>query len=128
MKIKNNTLDLIALSSSIICAVHCAAIPLVVSFSSLGSLHFLENPYIEWTFIGCGLVFVLTSLWPSYKKVHRKAKPLQQAALGFSFIATGRLNLTELWEVFNTVIGASAIALAHYSNWKLVRLKGQHEH
>jgi len=128
MKIKNNTIDLIALSSSIICAVHCAAIPVVLSFSSLNSLHFLKNPYIEWTFISFGLVFVLVSLWPSYKKIHHLTKPLQYATLGFAFIALGRLHLTELWEVLNTVIGASTVALAHYLNWKLVRIKGYHKH
>lgn len=128
MKIKNNTIDLIALSSSLICAVHCAAIPVVLSFSSLGSLHFLGNPYIEWTFISFGLVFVLTSLWPSYKKVHHRTKPLLLAGLGFAFIGIGRLHLTELWEIVNTVLGASIVALAHYLNWKLIRAKGNHKH
>ncbi|MEJ4087380.1 MerC domain-containing protein [Galbibacter orientalis] len=128
MKIKNNTIDLIALSSSLICAIHCAAIPIVLSFSSLSSLHFLENPIIEWTFIGFGLIFVLTSLWPSYKKVHHQTKPLLIAALGFVCIAIGRLNLTELWEIVNTVIGASLVSLAHYSNWKLLKGKCNNKH
>ncbi|WP_308992496.1 MerC domain-containing protein [Mariniflexile litorale] len=128
MKIKNNTIDLIAFSSSLICAVHCAAIPVVLSFSSLSSLHFLENPYIEWTFISFGLVFVLTSLLPSYKKVHHQIKPLLYATLAFAFIAVGRLNLTELWEIINTVIGAFIVALAHYLNWKLVQVRGNHNH
>lgn len=128
MKIKNNNIDLIAISSSIICAVHCAAIPVVLSFSSLSSLHFLENPYIEWTFISFGFVFVLTSLWPSYKKVHHQTKPLLYAALGFAFIAVSRLNLTELWEIINTVIGAFIVALAHYLNWTLMRSRDNHRH
>lgn len=128
MKIKNNTIDIIALSSSLICAVHCAAIPVVLSFSSLSSLHFLENPYIEWTFIVFGLLFVLTSLWPSYKKVHHRVKPLLYAALGFVFIALGRGNLTELWEISNTVMGASLVSVAHYLNWKLLRARGNHKH
>lgn len=128
MKIKNQTLDLIALSSSLICAVHCAAIPVVLSFSSLGSLHFLGNPYIEWAFISFGLVFVLTSLWPSYKKVHHQTKPLVYAALGFGFITLGRLDLNEVWEITNTVIGASLVSVAHYVNWKLLRSVGSCKH
>lgn len=119
MKIKNKNIDIIALASSLICAVHCAAIPVIFSFSSLSSLHFLGNPYIEWTFIAIGVVFVFVSLWPSYKKVHHKKKPLLLAGLGFVFIALGRLHLTDLWEVTNTVIGASIVSLAHYFNWKL---------
>ncbi|MEP1487742.1 MAG: MerC domain-containing protein [Algibacter sp.] len=112
-KIKNNTIDLVALSSAIICAVHCAVVSIVFSLFSLHSLHFLKNPYIELTFISFGLVFVLTSLWPSYKKVYHQAKHLLYSAWGFAFIALGRLNL-ELWKIVNTVIrclysGSSAL-------------------
>ena len=123
MKIKSNIIDLIALSSSLICAVHCAAIPLILSFSSLGSLHFLGNPYIEWTFISLGFVFFITSLWPSYKKIHHCTKPLVFATLGFLFLALSRLNLTELWEICNTVIGGIMLSVAHYLNWKLLQFK-----
>ncbi|MEO5787617.1 MerC domain-containing protein [Gelidibacter sp.] len=123
MKIKSNTIDIIALSSSLICAIHCAAVPLILSFSSLSNLHFFGNPYIEWSFISLGFVFLVTSLWPSYKKVHRRAKPLVYAILGFLFFALGRLNLTELWEISNTVIGGIMLALAHYLNWKSVQSK-----
>ncbi|WP_111307872.1 MerC domain-containing protein [Confluentibacter sediminis] len=128
MKIKNNTLDIIALSSSLICAVHCAAIPVVLSFSSLTSLHFLENPLIEWTFICLGVVFAITSLWPSYKKIHHNKKPLLYVASGFTFIALGRLDFTELWEMGNTVLGASLVSIAHYVNWKLSGTKRGHKH
>lgn len=128
MKIKNNTLDIIALSSSLMCAVHCAAIPIVLSFSSLTNLHFLKNPAIEWTFICLGVVFAITSLWPSYKKTHHNKKPLLFVALGFTLIAVGRLDVTELWEISNTVLGASLVSVAHFINWKLSRTKKSHEH
>ena len=128
MKIKNNTIDIIALSSSLICAVHCAAIPLILSFSSLSSLHFLGNKYIEGTFISFGLFFILTSLWPSYINTHQNVKPLVYAIFGFLFVVLGRLNLSELFEVINTVIGASLIAFAHYTNWKLLKSKKCYKH
>lgn len=128
MRIKNNTIDIIASASSLICAIHCAAIPIVLSFSSLGSLHFLENPYIEWSFILLGILFVFISLWPSYRKHHHKIKPLLFAFLGFTLIGIGRFEFTELWEVSNTVLGASIVSIAHYFNWKLLRDKKNHAH
>lgn len=73
-----------------------------------------------------GIVFVLISLIPSFIRVHQKLKPLIIAAIGFAFIALGRLNFNEIWEVFNTVIGAFLVAFAHYNNWKL--LKNKHIH
>lgn len=125
---KNTTYDIIALSSSLVCAVHCAAVPIVLSFSSLASLHFLQNPLIEWSFIGIGVVFVFVSLWPSYKRTHHKSRPLIIAAIGFGLIALGRLDLNELWEVGHTVLGAIMVAVAHYINWKLLRSAGCHGH
>jgi len=128
MKIKNQTIDLIALTSSLICAIHCASIPILLSFSTLSSLHFLGNHYVEWVFISFGVVFVFISLWPSFKKIHHKIKPLVYAAIGFGFIALGRLDLNELWEVINTVLGAVIVSVAHYLNWRLLSIVRNHKH
>ena len=128
MKIKTPTYDIIALTSSLICAIHCAAVPIVLSFSSLSGLHFLHNPLIEWSFIGLGLVFVFVSLWPSYKKAHHSSKPLFIAAIGFGLIALGRLDLSEAWEIVNTVGGALMVSVAHFINWKLLQAKLDHKH
>ncbi|MGV6831384.1 MAG: MerC domain-containing protein [bacterium] len=128
MKIKSNTIDIIASISSLICAIHCAAVPIILSFSTLGSLQFLENPMIEWFFILLGVVFVFISLWPSYKKVHRISKPLVIAGIGFLLIAIGRFDLTELWEPVNTVTGAALVSVSHYFNWKIIKNRKQHPH
>jgi len=128
MKIRSISYDIIALSNSLICALHCVAVPIALSFSSLTSLHFLHHPLIEWSFIILGVVLVFVSLWPSYRKVHYKAKPLLIAGGGFGLIALSRLDLSEIWEIFNTVIGAILVANAHYLNWKLLRSIKEHEH
>ncbi|WP_373519551.1 MerC domain-containing protein [Pricia sp.] len=127
MKLNNQTYDLIALTSSVLCAIHCVAVPIVLSFSALGSLHFLGNPWIEWSFILFGLLLVLVSLWPSYLKIHGSKKPFVFASIGFFFIAIGRLDFSAWWETGNTVLGAFMVAYAHYRNWKLLREK-PHRH
>lgn len=78
---------------------------------------------MEWSFVGLGVVFVFVSLWPSYKKVHRKSRPLLIAALGFGTLALGRLDFSEAWEVVHTVSGAIMVAAAHFINWKLLRFR-----
>lgn len=128
MKIKTQTYDIIAMTSSLICAVHCAAVPILLSFSSLSGLHFLHNPIIEWSFIGLGIAFVFISLCPSYYKVHRRTRPLFIAAIGFGIIALGRLDFSEAWETVNTVGGALLVSAAHFVNWKIVHSKAQHKH
>ncbi|WP_236970570.1 MerC domain-containing protein [Membranihabitans marinus] len=128
MKIKSQTLDLIALSSSIICALHCTAIPILLSFTSFGSLHFIGHHRIEWFFIIFGLLLVAISLWPSYRNVHGKISPLLNSILGFTILGMGKFNITESWEIIFTVIGAILISFAHINNWQLVRNTNRHSH
>lgn len=128
MKIKNQTFDIIALTSSFICALHCAAVPILLSFSALSGLHFLHDPIIERSFIALGILFVFICLWPSYRKTHRRSSPLVIAAVGFILIAISRLHFSETWETVNTVSGALLVSAAHFVNWKLLRSKIHHGH
>lgn len=123
MKLKNQTIDLIALTSSILCAIHCAAVPILLSFSALSSIHLLHNPWIEWSFISLGLILVVLSLWPSFRKIHQRTMPLWFAAIGFLFIGISRLDFSLWWETGNTVFGACLVSYAHYRNWKLLSVK-----
>lgn len=120
MRISNQTLDLIAITSSILCAIHCAIVPILLSFSALASFHFLGNPWIEWSFILFGFVLAIGSLLSSYKKVHQIFWPLLYATIGFLFIAISRLDFSEWWEAGNTVFGACVVAYAHFKNWRLL--------
>tara|TARA_B100000886_G_C20379050_1_gene473125 strand:+ start:740 stop:1120 length:381 start_codon:yes stop_codon:yes gene_type:complete len=121
MKTKILSIDIIASTSSFLCAFHCISIPVILSFSSLNSLRFLDNQYLEWSFIILGLFFIISSLWPSYKKKHHKIKPLLFAIIGFAFILIGKLDFTETWEILNTVIGSSFVCFAHYLNWNFLK-------
>lgn len=119
--------DYIGFSTSLLCAVHCAVVPLLITFSTLGGLAFLADPAIEWTFIMIGLFLALISLWPSYKKYHHKRRPLLLATAGFILIALSRIEVHELWEAVLTPLGALGIAIAHYINWKYLK-QYQHKH
>lgn len=113
--------DYLGFSASFLCAVHCAVVPLLLTFSTLGALAFLAHPLIEWSFIGIGLVLALLSLWPSYTKHHHRKRPLQLAVSGFLLIALSRFEVHFLWEAILTPIGALCIAIAHFYNWKYLR-------
>ncbi|MBC9798639.1 MerC domain-containing protein [Sinomicrobium weinanense] len=119
--------DYLGFSASFLCAIHCAVVPLLITFSALGSLAFLANPAIEWTFIGLGLFLALLSLWPSYKKYHHKKRPLLWAISGFALIALSRIEVHELWEAVLTPLGALGISMAHYINWKYLK-QCRHKH
>ena len=121
MKQKHFSLDLIASTTSIFCAIHCLSAPAILSISSLNSLYFLENEFIEWIFISLSLMFALFSLWPCYKKNHNKIKPLLFALVGFTFIGMGKIGFVDFLESINTALGATLLSLAHYFNRHLMK-------
>ena len=121
MKQKYYSLDLIASTTSILCAIHCLSVPAILSISSLNSLFFLENELIEWIFILLSVMFALMSLWPCYKKNHNKIKPLLFALIGFVLIGLGKIEFVNILESFSTAFGAILICLAHYINRLLMK-------
>lgn len=115
----STNLDFLGFSASILCAIHCAAVPLLFTLGSFGSLAFLENPLLEGTvlLIGCCLAFL--SLLPGYFKKHRNRYPLLLMLAGSSLIICGHIADAFLAEIILVPIGAFIIAAAHYKNWHL---------
>lgn len=113
-------LDAIGMMASILCAIHCAALPLLLSLSTLASLHFLANPWIEYSVIILSLFLALVSFVPAFKRHHGKFLPLVLLGLGFILIGMGQFGFYELNEIAFTISGASVIAMAHAVNWLLV--------
>lgn len=121
IKMKRQTFDIIAVTSAVLCALHCVALPILLSFSTFTGLYILHNPLIEWFFIAFGLLLIIVSLWPSFRKIHGSKLPLWFAGVGFLFIIASRLDFSEWWEAGNTVLGACLVAYAHYKNWLLLK-------
>lgn len=127
IKTNHQTFDIIAVTSAILCASHCLALPILLSFSAFAGLYILQNPVIEWFFIALGLLLILVSLWPSFRKIHSSKLPLKVASFGFLLIVLSRFDFSQSWEAGNTALGASLMAYAHYKNWRLLRNSG-HQH
>lgn len=120
MKLKDSIrLDKLAMTSSLICAIHCAIVPFLILGSAFSGLQFLHNHWFEWIFIGLAVIFVLLSLIPAYKKHHKNAVPLLFASIGFLFLVLSRFTPSEMAEVVLTTMGSILITVAHYINWKL---------
>lgn len=115
-----NHLDFIGFMASTICAIHCAAVPLILMFSSLGSYAWLANHSIEFGFIGISLVLAYWSLWASYKKHHQNKKALRIVVAGFVILLGSRFLPHSLGDAF-IVVGGIFVAYAHYVNWRLLQ-------
>ncbi|MFK7983390.1 MAG: MerC domain-containing protein [Saprospiraceae bacterium] len=120
-KFINNNIDFWGFLASFLCALHCAAIPLILLFGSLGSFAWLANHTVELGFITVSIILAYWSLWSSYKKHHKQKKAVNIVLIGFGFLIVSRLVPHDIGDVL-VVIGGLIVAYAHYVNWQLLQV------
>lgn len=94
MRLKKFTsgLDQLGMTASILCALHCGLIPLMLMASPFAGLAFLMHPWTDTVMIAVGLLIGGVSLGISYARHHRRVLPLLLLIAGFAVI--GAVHLT----------------------------------
>ncbi|MEM6525246.1 MAG: MerC domain-containing protein [Bacteroidota bacterium] len=113
--------DFVGFCSSVLCALHCALTPVLLSLLPLAGLQFLTNPAIEYSLIFISIVIASLALFRGYSQHHKDPLPLVVVGYGFLLITLGRFAHAEWQEVFFSSAGAISVAAAHVVNW--VRIK-----
>ena len=111
-------LDFAGFSASMLCAIHCAALPFLLSMAPLAGLQFLENPWIEYSIILLSFLIASNALIHGYRRHHHRSLALVVAITGFILIALGHTLGVEQIEILFTSCGGVLIAIAHLINWK----------
>ncbi|MDZ4682781.1 MAG: MerC domain-containing protein [Saprospiraceae bacterium] len=111
--------DFAGFMASMICAVHCAALPFVLTIGALSNLAWLEHGLFEVIFITLSIIIASWSLVRSYFQRHHSLRAIFIAAAGFSVIIASRFVEGD-WEHWLTMIGGIIIATGHIVNWRLV--------
>lgn len=111
-------LDFLGFSASVLCAVHCMAIPVVMAVGAFSGLAWISNPWMEAGFIGLSFGIASWSLLQSYFQHHRQYLPLRIVAVGFALLLLSRFT-GQAWEPFLAALGGIAVAGAHWANWRL---------
>jgi hypothetical protein len=112
-------LDMLGFSASFACAVHCAALPVLITVPSALFVGFLANPAVEWTALGLSVVVGLLSLVSSYLRHHRKWNALVLFAAGLAVIWILSSLAPDGYEPIVRPAGALMVALSHLINWRL---------
>ena len=120
MKINKHSskLDSVGMTASILCAIHCAVVPLLITSLPLLGLGFLANPWLEWSMIIFALCIGSYAIGLSFFKTHHKVLPLILMALGFLVIIAGHIFVTSWHEAIIVPMGGLLIACAHFYNYK----------
>lgn len=119
---KNTIADKLSISLSLLCAIHCLAMPLiVVALPALAALPLADEAFHLWM-VYMVLPISLFALTMGCKK-HKRYRLLFVGGIGLSILAisafAGHDLLGEFWEKTLTVIGSSIIAVGHIWNYKL---------
>jgi len=120
MKIKKklfeNFLDFLGFFAALVCAIHCAALPLFLTISAFGSLIWLEYSQLEWSILAFSILLVAGSLLWSFFKKHQKYQALWIAILGIALIIRSHIGYraNDHWL---TAFGGILLAAAHALNW-----------
>jgi hypothetical protein len=107
--------------TSMLCAIHCSAVPVMISMGLLSSSTWLHNHAIDWVVIGIGIIIASYSLLGDYIKKHRNYTPLMLASVGFLFLFVGMID-HHGWMLVFSVIGGLLVATAHMYNHKIGRV------
>jgi hypothetical protein len=120
--------DVLGASASFLCAIHCALVPLIITFGLLGGASFLANPLYDVLFIGASMILAFIALVNGYKNHHQRWYPIITAFIGFGLIFLGHLVFHNLVGDAMSVLGGISIAVAHLLNYRACRtcLKCRH--
>lgn len=115
--------DKISISLSILCVVHCLALPLILVFmpSTLGLL--LEGEAFHLFMIFVVLPISAYALTMGCQK-HKNKQLVVAGAAGLAFLIAGialEHVVGEFGEKALTLIGASILALVHFKNYRLCK-------
>ena len=118
----NSKLDSAGMTASILCAIHCAIVPLLITMLPLAGLGFLANPLIEWSMIIFALCIGTYAIGLSYLQTHHKLLPVVLLIVGFLIIIAGHVFIIGWQEAIIVPVGGLLIATAHFFNFRYCRI------
>lgn len=114
--IKRHTIDRLGILSSGICALHCAALPVLISLGLIGTLNSDTHLVIEWGVILSSLVL---GIWSIYNALTSHGRIWPQVLIGFGAFAIIIGLAFSLSHVFMSV-GGFLLVVGHWFNWRLL--------
>jgi len=114
------------MATSLLCAVHCALLPTLLSFSSLSGIRFLDKVWLESSIILLSFLIASYTLVLGFVRYHKSPWPLLIVALGFAGLGIGHLTQTGTNESVLVSMGALTVAIAHLVNWRETRRVQRH--
>lgn len=112
--------DRVAATASLLCAVHCAALPFALALLPAIGLGLLGGHGFDVGFVAFAALLATSTLTRGYQQ-HRRRRALLLAASGFLLLLAGLLCSSErVWHPLLMVLGGALVASAHLLNLRLL--------
>jgi uncharacterized membrane protein YfhO len=115
MNIKLNW-DGLGIVTSVLCAIHCGLLPLLIPALPLFGINIIHNATFEWGMIAIAFLVGIYSLYHGFKKHHHSFQPLIIFLIGFVFLIAKQFSA---YEFVLLAIAVLLIIIAHVNNYRL---------
>ena len=115
MNIKLNW-DGLGIVTSVLCAIHCGLLPLLIPALPLFGINIIHNATFEWGMIAIAFLVGIYSLYHGFKKHHHSFQPLIIFLIGFVFLIAKQFSA---YEFVLLTIAVLLIIIAHANNYRL---------
>ena len=117
----------LGISASLICAIHCALMPLLVTSLPLFGVNLIENIWVEVSLLVFAFVVGFYSLWHGYKKHHHRIVTLLIFTAGITLFVVHQFVEVPYYGITLILPGVISVLSAHFLNYRLCR-KANHCH
>ncbi|WP_127127124.1 MerC domain-containing protein [Pseudoflavitalea rhizosphaerae] len=107
--------DHLGIFTSVLCAIHCTVLPLLVSSLPFLGIDIMESAAVEWGMIALAFVFGYFSLNHGYRRHHHRVLPSLLFCSGFLLLIVNQLT-EEAYLMFCIPAAAVLIITAHVTN------------
>lgn len=115
------TLDKAGMMASLLCAMHCALMPVLVTLLPFVGLAFLADERVEWALLAVSAIIGISSLCLGFRE-HRSRRAFVVLAVGLGLLTTGRIAeeyAAGPWAIVLAVAGGLVVAASHFINTRL---------
>lgn len=105
---------------AVVCAIHCALMPLVITLLPLVGMQFLASHEVEIVLLGLGLGFGIYGVGKGFL-THSNRLPLAVVLLGVALVLSGLFFVPESMEPFFVSGGALLVGAAQVLNIRATR-------
>lgn len=117
--------DALGVTTSLVCAIHCALLPLLFSSIPFFGADLIRDKFFEYLMIGLAFIIGVMALKHGYRKHHHKWHPIIVFTVGFAFLVGKEWR--DALEIPFLIVAVTCILTAHYLNYRLCR-KHDHAH